>query len=391
MNIKQLHIIASVDPKSGGPIQVLLNSALAISSHGHSIDVVTLDGPGAPCLRDLPFPVHPLGPSTETYQFSSRLIPWLLANASRYHVVVIHGLWNFSSVGAWLALRGQGTPYLVFAHGMLDPWFRSAYPLKHWLKQIYWSAFEGRVLRDAAAVLFTANEERRLARFSFWGHPYRERIVPLGITDVVGDPAIQKSAFLTAFPNLRSRKFLLFLSRLHPKKGIDLLISAFAKLATQHPDLDLVVAGPDQLGWQAELQKQAERLRITNRIHWPGMLTGDLKWGAFRCAEAFVLPSHQENFGIVIAEAMACSLPVLTTLKVNIWQEVEEAGAGLISKDTEEGVSELLQRYVDLSHDEKDEMRSSARKGFCTHFTIEAAATELVRICEEVAAKRASD
>src|SRR6185369_13539161 len=131
------------------------------------------------------------------------------------------------------------------------------------------------------------------------------------------------AAFFAAFPALKGRQFLLFLGRVHPKKGCDLLIRAFAKsLDKIAPDMDLVMAGPDQVNWVPELKALTKRLGVDNRVHWPGMLTGALKWGAFHSADALVLPSHQENFGIAVAEAMACCTPALISDKVNIWREV---------------------------------------------------------------------
>lgn len=383
--IKQLHIIASTDPSSGGPIEVLLTSANAMHRHGHTVEVASLDNPNASWLSKFPMKIYALGPSTRPYAFSLRLIPWLLQHASNYDVAVLHGLWNFSSVGGWLALRHTRTPYLVFAHGMLDPWFKSAYPIKHWAKQIYWTALEGRVLRDSSGVLFTADEERVLGRTSFMGHNYAEITIRLGITDPPAKAFEQREAFRHAFPHLMDRPFLLFLSRIHPKKGCDLLIDAFSRVCGPVNDLDLVIAGPDQIGWKGALEERTRKLGIFQRVHWTGMLSGDIKWGAFRLAQALVLPSHQENFGVVVAEAMACNLPVLITNKVNIWREVHASGSGFVSDDTEEGVFDSIQRFIKLPMEEQQEMARLAREGFLRYFDIEATTGDLVAACTNAA------
>lgn len=263
---------------------------------------------------------------------------------------------------------------------MMDPWFRDEYPLKHKLKQLYWSLAQGRVLRDAKAVLFTCEEERERARGVFAGHAYREQVVLFGTADPEGSAEAQKAAFDAAFPELRERKFLLFLSRIHPKKGCDLLIQAFADcLEDLGPEVDLVIAGPDQVGWAAELQASATKLGVPHRVHWPGMLKGDVKWGAFRRAEAFVLASHQENFGFVVAEAMACCTPVLISNKVNIWREVEASDAGLVAPDTLEGTRELLRRFAALRTSDRERMRERARSGFLKNFDIEVTARDFAR------------
>ena len=209
------------------------------------------------------------------------------------------------------------------------PWFKTHYPLKHLKKSVYWRLAEHRVLRDASAVLFTCDEEQRLAGISFRPYGVRGVVVGYGIAQPPGHPSAQKDAFLERHDSLRGQRRLLFLSRIHPKKGCDLLIEAFAKAAQHDDSLRLVMAGPDELGWQSELQGLARARGVDSRIVWTGMLTGDEKWGAYRQQNAFVLPSHSENFGIVVAEPLACGVPVLITRRVNIWPEIARAGANL--------------------------------------------------------------
>jgi glycosyltransferase involved in cell wall biosynthesis len=176
---------------------------------------------------------------------------------------------------------------------------------------------------------------------------------------------------------LYDRNFLLFLSRIHPKKGCDLLLQSFAGLAPELPsDLDLVIAGPDQVGWAPALQSLAQRLGIAARVHWPGMLKGDVKWGAFRSADALILPSHQENFGFVVAEAMACFTPVLVSNKVNIWREVEASHSGFVEPDSLEGVRNLIRRFVALPRTSRAELARNARAGFLKYFDIEVTARD---------------
>lgn len=392
MNI--LRVIPTVDPRYGGPVEGIRRIHAFLPALGVSEHVVTLDRPGAGYLKDFPIPVTPKGPADGMfrrllgrtpllrYGYSPGFVGWLKANAPRFDAVVVHGLWNYATHGASLALRGARTPYLVYAHGMLDPWFKQAYPLKHHAKQLCWSLFEGPLLAGAGAVLFTTEEERLVSRGVFNGHPYAERVVRYGTSgppDKPDDPVTQTQAFETAFPALKGKRFLLYLSRIHPKKGCDLLIRAFAKFASDAPDLDLVMAGPDQIGWAADLQTMAKELGVSGRVHWTGMLTGDAKWGAFRAAEAFVLPSHQENFGIVVAEALACGCPALISNKVNIWREVAAAGAGLVDDDTDEGAARLLGGWLVLPKDMRGAMRAKARQCFLDNFDARHAAEDFAR------------
>ncbi len=187
---------------------------------------------------------------------------------------------------------------------------------------MYWPWAEYRVLRDAQAVLFTSEEERVLARQSFWLYRCNEIVVNYGTAKPSGNPELELNQFFSRYPELRNKKLVLSMGRIHPKKGYDLLIEAFAKVLGPHSQWHLVIAGPDQVGWQKKLNHRAEQLGVASRITWTGMISGSLKWGAYRAAEIFVLPSHQENFGVVVAEAMAVGLPPLISNKVNIWREI---------------------------------------------------------------------
>jgi glycosyltransferase involved in cell wall biosynthesis len=263
---------------------------------------------------------------------------------------------------------------------MLDPWFKQAYPLKHLKKSLYWLWGEHRVLRQSAGVCFTCEEERLLARRSFSPYKVNEKVVSFGTAGPPADsePVEQCRAFLSMVPQVAERRFLLFLSRIHAKKGCDLLIEAFARITADDPELLLVMAGPDQTGWQRELEALAARLGISDRIIWTGMLFGDAKWGAFRLAEAFVLPSHQENFGIAVAEALACSLPVLISNRVNIWNEIIADEAGLVAPDTLDGTIRLLEQWQGMSAEQRAAMAENARRCFSQRFEVQRAAAQLI-------------
>lgn len=381
--LRVLHIIASVAPASGGPIEGILRQNEACGGVGGAVQrhIVTLDPPTAPHLDGFPIPVTALGSRFACgplahYRYTPALVPWLKANLSRFDVALVHGLWNYAPFGAARVLPGASFPYFVFVHGMLDPWFRRAHPLKHAAKHLFWALGEGRLLAKAKAVFFTSQEEMRLAAGAFPGHPYRGEVVGYGVVDPPPAAADQTDAFRAAVPALGNRPFLLFLGRIHPKKGCDLLIEAFARVAAAAPDL--VIAGPDHAAWQPALAALAARHGVGGRVHWAGPLYGPTKWGALRAAEAFVLPSHQENFGIAVAEALACGTPVLISDKVNIWRDVADAGAGFVEPDTVEGTATLLRRWLELARDERSAVRRSARALFERRFDVTRTAPELV-------------
>ncbi len=384
--MKILQIIRSVDPRGGGPIEGILRRNAAMESDGGR-ELLSLDPPDAPFLSDFPLPVHAMGviPYAEigrnklaSFGYSARLVPWLKSNLGAYDCAIVHGLWNYAAVGTSRVLPNGKLPYFVFSHGMMDPWFRKTYPTKHQIKQLSWLLFEGRLVAGAEALLFTTEEERILAQGEFLGHAYNGEVVRYGSGAPEGDATADLAAFATACPGVAARPYLIYLSRIHPKKGCDLLIRAFAKAASRAPHLQLVMAGPDQTGWVTQLKAQADELGVGPRVHWPGMLQGAAKWGAFRGAEAFVLPSHQENFGIVVAESLACGTPVLISDKVAIWREVVSAQAGYVAPNDAEGATSLLSRWLETPAAERVQMRVRARAAFKTHFEAKAAAQDML-------------
>lgn len=378
--MKILHVLPSVDPASGGPMEGVRNQGYYLKNNSHQIEVLTLDDPDSEFLRNYPLVVHAIGPAKGHYAYCSALMPWLEKHATNYDRIIINGIWQYHSFGAWRALRNSNVPYYVYTHGMLDPWFKQAYPLKHLKKCLYWPWAEYRVLRDAKAVIFTCEEERRLARKSFWLYNVNEAVASYGTTHPPQLSHNINEAFTKQFPELAGKRFLLFLSRIHEKKGCDLLIKAFVKVAEQNPELQLAIAGPDQVGLKMKLQALAESLGVAHRIHWLGMLTGDAKWGVFHASEVFVLPSHQENFGIVVAEALGCGKPVLISNKVNIWREIEVDNAGIVANDDIEGTELLLTSWLNMNAEQRQIMSENARSCFNKRYTIDAMAQSFLDI-----------
>lgn len=368
--LRLLHVTPTADSRSGGPIEALKQRARICRALGTQVDIVSLDPPGMPWLDEPGTPVLPLGTRASRFGYTPRLRPWLREHAPSYDAVIVEGLWQYQSLGTWSALRGTNVPYFVFAHGMLDPWSLGADRAKYLKKRLYWRLIEHRVLRDARAVLFTAEEERRLARAGLRPWQSNDIVVPFGTSSPPGDPQTQIEAFFNAVPGCRGRRFLLFLGRIHPKKGCDLLVDAFAQITASAPDLQLVIAGPDEIGWASELQARAAALGAASRIHWPGMLKGDVKWGGLRAAEALVLPSHQENFGMVVAEALACGTPALLSRRVNIFAEVVSDGAGWAEEDTLDGTRQLLETWISLPDRRRHAAATCALTSFSHRFDL---------------------
>jgi glycosyltransferase involved in cell wall biosynthesis len=394
LKMKILQLIASINPSDGGTAETLVQTSAACRRLGHEVEIACLDHPQAPWVVDNPIKVHAFNSTRHAcwlpkklipwvrYGYSAQLVSWLKAHRGRYDAVIVHGLWNYAALGARLALPGSGTPYFVYTHGMLDPWFRKTYPAKNIAKQLLWLFSEGPLLNGAAGVIFTADEERCRAKNSFWPYRLQERVCDLGTADPPAASQQQIEAMHSAIPQLRGRRFLLFLGRLHPQKGTDLLIRAFARKARHHSDLDLVIAGPDQIGWQAALEAIACEEKLTDRIVWTGEVRGDVKWGLLRAAEALILPSHHENFGIVVAEAMACERIVLISDKVNIWREVKASGGGIVASDDLAGTEMLIESFLALSSREREVAGASGRRYFLKNFEITWTISKLLHAVE---------
>ena len=310
----------------------------------------------------------------EAYGLATGLDKWFAANLARFDVIVVNGIWMYFGYSVWKATRRIGVPYFLFIHGALDPWFKRKYPGKHFKKTIYWKLFEHKILRDAQRTLFTTGEELALANNAFLPYECKAEVSGLGIerpelpADFDKDRAIR--TFTEAYPKLANRKFILFLARVHEKKGIDLLLKAFAAAKAALPETALMIAGPGDKGTFDSLKRLTSSLGIAGDVIWTGPLYGKAKWDAMCAAEVYVLPSHQENFGISVVEALACGLPVLVSDKVNIWREILADNAGLVAPDDVVGTTRLLKEWAVIPAQDKAQMKVNAKQCFAAHFDV---------------------
>jgi glycosyltransferase involved in cell wall biosynthesis len=383
-----LHVIASLDPEKGGVGEAVRLIISGLEKQGIHSEVVTLDHPDNNFCTNDSFAIFALGPQKGSWQYSKKLIPWLITNLQNYEGVILHGLWLYNSYALGKVfsiakkkplLYGRGDnkfPKLfVMPHGMLDPYFqksarRKLKAIRNWA---YWKLIERKTVNNADGLLFTCEQEKLLARQSFRPYsPKLEIIVGLG----VDEPPAYTSAMQLAFSNRCERPidtpYLLYLGRVNEKKGVDILIEAYADICDSITSIPaLVIAGPElESPFGRKIKKIVlENDTLKNKIYFTGMLSGDAKWGAFYGSDAFILPSHQENFGIAVVEAMACGKPVLISNQVNIWREIQESGGGLIGSDTKEYTIKILQDWHVLSDIEKTKMNLNARRTFENHFS----------------------
>lgn len=375
-----------MDPKQGGPCQGIRNSIPEMQKQGVENEVLCFDTPDAEYLGKDDFIIHTIGPAKGSYAYCPNLKSWLDKNLGNYDIVIIHGLWLYNSYGTYKAWKSykknnNNSPRLfIMPHGMLDPYFQKAKDrrLKAIRNWFFWKLIEGKVLNGCDGILFTCEEELLLARGTFKPyHPKNELNVGYGILPPPKYEDKMTTAFAEKCIGWSGKPFFLFLSRIHEKKGTDLLVRAYVRIKEQNKDIpQLVIAGP---GLDTAYGQKIKELAIADSdILFPGMLSGDAKWGAFYNSELFILPSHQENFGIAIVEALSCEKAVLITDKVNIWREIESNGAGYVVPDKEEEIYKMLNKWLSLPN--KDNMGKHSKKIYLQIFSMEKVINKMIHL-----------
>jgi glycosyltransferase involved in cell wall biosynthesis len=389
--MKILRVITSMNPKSGGPCQGIRNVNPYIKQLGIEVEVICMDAITDEYDTNDDFVIHKLGRGKTAYQYQPLLYNWLVKNASEFDCIVVHGLWQHYNVAVYNAVKhlkkyhNKVPKVAIMPHGMMDPYFQTASDrkLKALRNDVVWHFIEKKCINEADAIFYTCQEELRLATTTFKGYNPKKTInVSYGIQAPPQRETEFDNAFFQKCSKVLGKEYWLFLSRIHEKKGVDLLIKAYSELATQNSSLpELVIAGPVESPYAQQMIKMASG---NSKIHFSGMLQGKEKWGAFYNCQAYLLPSHQENFGIAIVEALACEKPVLITNKVNIYREIEDGGGGLVSNDTYEGVLEVLKKWEGLSQSEQTEMGENAFTLYQNHFNIKSAAERLNKVLKSL-------
>lgn len=382
-----------MNPAHGGPCQGIRNSVPALRALGIDNEVVCMDNPDAGFLHQDDFTIHAVGESNGLWARNTHLYDWLINHLMAYDVVIVHGFWQYHVYAVRKAMqklkrnpKHKIPKVYAMPHGMLDPYFQKAEgrKLKALRNDIYWKFIESKNVESFDGLLFTCEEELRLAATAF--KPYKPKStlnVSYGVKSPSPTNEDKDSEFFKQFKALQPGNYLLFLSRVHPKKGVDILIQAYQTVFAHKSDAPvLAIAGPGMdTEYGASLKHLVENSEfLKSKVLFLGMLQGDLKWSAFHNCQAFVLPSHQENFGIAVAEALACKRPVIISNKVNIYFEIEKSNAGIICNDDVNGVKMVLEKWNRMSEDDKKQMSVKAYDLYLSAFTNEAAAARLTEV-----------
>ena len=324
--MRVLHVISTLDPRSGGPAVAAAGLAQAQLQAGMQVSVVATRGPrddpdAAEPLLKQGISVETIGPATGPLCRHPQLAAGVRQQVSRADIVHIHGLWEEVQHQAAIAARAGGVPYLIRPCGMLDPWSLSQ---SRWKKRLYMAWRLRRNLNHAAAIHFTTSIERDLTTPLHLKPP--AIVEPNGVDPAEFLSPPPPGSFRAKHPITQGRRLVLFMSRVHHKKGLDKLIPAFARLHDR--EAILAIAGPEAEGYRQTLDRLIAEAGIAPRVIFTGMLWREERIAALADADLFVLPSYQENFGVAVIEALAAGTPVVISDQVNIYPEVMAAGVG---------------------------------------------------------------
>ncbi len=388
--MKVLHVIPSVGPLRGGPSFVIRTMSEGLAAYGCHIDVATTDDNGP---ERLPVPLeHPVLENGVTYWYFRRqthfytiswpLSRWLGKNVANYDLLHIHALFSFSVASAAYWANHYRVPYVVRPLGTLNRWGMEN--RRPYLKQASLRLIDGRVLSEAAAVHYTSQEEQEEG--AAVAPALKPVIIPNPVDFRFDRDQLPGGWLKSRYPQIAGKKIVLFLSRVHPKKGIDLLLASFARLRAQVPNVALVLGGNGEEGFVQQLRRQIHVLKIEADVVWAGFLEGDAKKAAMAEADVFVLPSYSENFGVAVVEAMASGLPVIVSDQVGIHREISSAGAGLVVPCQEEPLANAILQVLG-----NDSLRSTlAQNGIALAktFSVEVVTEQLIHLYREIVSRQ---
>jgi len=373
-------------PEKGGVSQAIYNIICDNKYAEH--EVVCMDEPQTDTKVSGWAGIHRLGRGKTSYAYQPKLTDWLTKNIANYTHVIVHGLWQYHNLATFLVIKGlKDKPRrIIMPHGMLDPYFQQARERrwKAWRNWWVWNLLEKKAVNTADALFFTCDEELQLASLTFKNYMPRKAFnVGLGVLTPPPFEQSMREQFLKRSARLRNEEsYFLFLSRIHPKKGVDLLIDAYQSLRKEVENLPkLVIAGPLDSSYAEKLIK---KVASDTNIIFTGMLQGEAKWGAIYGCEAFILPSHQENFGIAVVEAMACAKPVAITDKVNIYTVVEKHNVGWVFQNNISDTKKVLLKIFAGHGDRNKEKGERGERLYNESFRFDVAAEKFVEFCEGI-------
>jgi glycosyltransferase involved in cell wall biosynthesis len=387
--MKILHIIPSVASVRGGPSKAVLETVKALQNQGVVAEIVTTNDNGNDLL-DVPLnqrieyqqvPIwffsrfSPEVNSIREFAFSRQLTSWLWQNAANYDLLHIHAIFSYTSTVAMAIARFQGIPYIVRPLGQLCEWSLQQSARK---KEIYLKLIERANINHAQGLHLTSKQEQE--EVAHLGLSVPSFVLPHGIS--IPEPLTDVRDRLRQYLNLPADEpVILFLSRLHPKKGLDYLIKALGKLT--HHRFTFVLAGSGAKEYEAEIESLLVETGIRDRTHLAGFVAGETKNLFMQGSDLFVLTSHSENFGVAVLEALAVGVPVLVTPGVALASVVQENQLGYIAEKDVLAIAEAVDNYLSNPQAGKD-MGDRARQIIIEKYTWEKISSDLLAIYRSI-------
>ncbi len=391
-SLKILQIVPSISLIYGGPSQMVMGLSAALASQGVEVTILTTNSNGdfgqAPLDVPLDKPVPQDGYQVRyfrcypfrRYKFSLDLLRWLWEHAKEYDVAHIHALFSPVSSAAATICRQKKLPYLLRPLGTLDP---ADLQKKRQLKQVYAALWEQPNLAGAAGIHFTSKQEAKISE-RFGTNP-PDIVIPLGVKSL-RMPATGEARQRWGIPD--RQPLLLFMSRIDPKKGLDLLIPALEKLLASGVNFHFVLAGtnPQDPDYENQIREEIKSSTLSAHTTITGFVTGESKLALLQDADLFILPSYYENFGIAVAEAMVAGTAVVISDQVHIWSDVKGAEAGWVCPCEVDALTDALQEAL-TDVGEQQRRGSNARDYALTNYSWDAIAILMIQAYREVLSK----
>jgi glycosyltransferase involved in cell wall biosynthesis len=388
--MRVLLTIAAVGNVYGGASKIVLELAEALGSQGLQVDVVTTNANGKHPLnvpvrqwidekyyRIQYFPCYMWG----DYKLSPALTRWCWKQLRAYDLVHTHAIFSITNLPIYWICQYQQIPYLSTPHGMLEPW---ALSYKAWKKTIYYKLLEKPALNRAKAIQATASNEYR----NLFSLRLKTNLisVPNGIHPARFKAQAPTHLFYQSFPHTQGKTLILFLGRIDPKKGLDLLADAFCQVYHHFPNTHLIVAGADNTQYRPQAEQFFAGVGCSNAVTFTGMLTGDLKHAALEAASIYVAPSYSEGFSMSVLEGMAAGLPCVITHGCNFPEAAIAKAARVVAINPDA----LAHAIMDcLRNPEKaQEMGARGREFIFNNYTWDLVAQQLIEVYTKLLSRR---
>ncbi|UJB69818.1 glycosyltransferase [Acaryochloris sp. 'Moss Beach'] len=380
--MRLLVVVPALGSVYGGPSKSVIELAQSLGKSSINVDVIATNANGDSVL-DVPlgqwiqkdhyrvqyFPYWGIG----DYKLSLPITSWLFRHIRDYDLVQTNAIFSVPILPAYLACRWNNIPYVVIPRGMLEPW---ALSYKAWKKRIYYDLFEKPALMRASAIQMLASTEAKQIRPLNLEVPLI--ISPNGIHPQAFEILPSAEEFFWKFPETQNKKLILFLGRIDPKKGLDLLSQAFGKIKHQFSDAHLVVAGPDNIGFLSMAQQYFTDANCLSAVTFTGMLTGTLKYAALAAADVYVAPSYSEGFSMSVLEGMVSGLPCIISTGCN-FPEAETAKAAHVVEPNPDAISSALLHCLH-NPEESKQMGDLARQFILANYTWDKITAQLIEV-----------